>query len=205
MDGHTIGRLRKRMGLTQADLAAMVAVDQGTVSRWERGYEEPRPSTQKALRQALIYQAESSIFVQACARVRSNVFASYIFDHDRSLTAISEKAIDLISTWHGVSIERLCHATLASHFADLGLPQSYASTMLQSFEAGDATAMRIFLRRADGITTLYLEPLLVDDVVIGLSAWAVDEAGTSPHVDVYSAALLSVEGEFVGLERYLSR
>ena len=48
MNKTEIKALRKRLGLTQKELAARVKVDAITVSRWERG--EQRPS-QQACRQ----------------------------------------------------------------------------------------------------------------------------------------------------------
>ena len=34
--------LRKRLGLTQAQLAQRLTVDRATISRWERGQQRPR-------------------------------------------------------------------------------------------------------------------------------------------------------------------
>jgi transcriptional regulator with XRE-family HTH domain len=46
-------RLRKAAGLTQAQLAEMVGVDQATVSRWEQGERSPMIATAFAVANAL--------------------------------------------------------------------------------------------------------------------------------------------------------
>lgn len=44
MKPHQIRRLRERHGWTQAELAGRLGTDAVTVSRWERGVSNPRPS-----------------------------------------------------------------------------------------------------------------------------------------------------------------
>ncbi|MEY8841796.1 helix-turn-helix transcriptional regulator, partial [Cribrihabitans sp. XS_ASV171] len=41
-DAMDIRWFRRRIGWTQLDLAERLGVDQGTISRWERGVEAPR-------------------------------------------------------------------------------------------------------------------------------------------------------------------
>jgi transcriptional regulator with XRE-family HTH domain len=43
---------RKRLGITQSDLAAKIGVTQGTVSRWESNQATPDPKTARLLREA---------------------------------------------------------------------------------------------------------------------------------------------------------
>ena len=54
MDGSAIRQLRRRLGITQRQLADRLNVDQGTISRWERGVEGPRPAREAALRDMLM-------------------------------------------------------------------------------------------------------------------------------------------------------
>jgi transcriptional regulator with XRE-family HTH domain len=43
-DPRTRRQVRERAGITQADLAQVLGVDRATVSRWESGERDPRPS-----------------------------------------------------------------------------------------------------------------------------------------------------------------
>lgn len=44
-----IAALRKRLNLSQEDLATEIGVDRSNVSRWEKGITRPRGSAQKLL------------------------------------------------------------------------------------------------------------------------------------------------------------
>lgn len=49
MNSNEIKQLRKRLGLTQKELAARVKVDAITVSRWERNEQKPSSQAQRQL------------------------------------------------------------------------------------------------------------------------------------------------------------
>lgn len=49
-----IAAARKRNGLTQAQLAELVGVDQALVSRWESGRVKPSPESMQKLKEALL-------------------------------------------------------------------------------------------------------------------------------------------------------
>jgi len=49
MDSIAIKTLRKKLGLTQKELAARVRVDAITVSRWERGEQKPSSQAERQL------------------------------------------------------------------------------------------------------------------------------------------------------------
>lgn len=49
MDNKEIKALRKKLKLTQKELAARVKVDAITVSRWERGKQKPSPLAKRQL------------------------------------------------------------------------------------------------------------------------------------------------------------
>lgn len=49
-----IAAARKRKGLTQAQLAELVGVDQALVSRWESGRVKPNPESMQKLREVLL-------------------------------------------------------------------------------------------------------------------------------------------------------
>ncbi len=50
MESKEIRNLRKRLGLTQKELAARVRVDAITVSRWESGEQRPSKLAQRQLK-----------------------------------------------------------------------------------------------------------------------------------------------------------
>ena len=51
--GDTIAAIRKRLGLTQQDLADRLKVEQPTVQRWERGHREPNMTKLAEIAEAL--------------------------------------------------------------------------------------------------------------------------------------------------------
>jgi transcriptional regulator with XRE-family HTH domain len=72
IEGHRIKSIRRRLGLTQKALAEAMKVDQGTISRWERGVEAPRPGRQAMLEKLLDVQDEHLALARARAFVRVN-------------------------------------------------------------------------------------------------------------------------------------
>lgn len=59
MLGSSIKALRLRLGLTQWELAEQLGVDQGRVSRWERGIENPRPASAGKVRDMILREDEA--------------------------------------------------------------------------------------------------------------------------------------------------
>jgi len=85
---------RKRLGLTQGELAERLNVDQGTISRWERGLGEPRPATYAALRDLLLRQDSQRAFMRVKAVIQNNLQLSMFYDAQNRMRAFSTQARD---------------------------------------------------------------------------------------------------------------
>ena len=59
MNPKQVRAIRKRLGLTQQELADMIAASQVTVARWETGVNEPKGAYLKAL-QELVKRAKKN-------------------------------------------------------------------------------------------------------------------------------------------------
>ena len=83
---------RRRLGLSQAQLAERLGVDQGTVSRWERGIEQPRPANHAALRDMFIYTDGRRALLRQFALIRNDVLPAGFCDAKNALRMYSGKA-----------------------------------------------------------------------------------------------------------------
>lgn len=92
IEGHKIRSIRRRLGLTQKALAEAMKVDQGTISRWERGVETPRPARQVLLEELLIAQDEHVAVARAKAFVRQDLLPSTLLDARLRLIEMSASA-----------------------------------------------------------------------------------------------------------------
>nr|WP_280952599.1 helix-turn-helix transcriptional regulator [Roseovarius aestuariivivens] len=82
--------LRKRLGMTQRQLAERLRVDQGTVSRWERSVEQPRPAKQAELQKLLNLDDNTRAMLRARAFVHNDFLPSVLLDSKLRLVAISD-------------------------------------------------------------------------------------------------------------------
>jgi transcriptional regulator with XRE-family HTH domain len=92
IEGHRIKSIRRRLGLTQKALAEAMKVDQGTISRWERGVEAPRPGRQAMLEKLLDVQDEHLALARARAFVRQDLLPSTLLDAKMRLIEMSASA-----------------------------------------------------------------------------------------------------------------
>ena len=66
--------------MTRDDVAHRLDVDEGTVSRWERGIEQPRPANLAALRDLLLRREGRRMRDRAVAMVRHDLLAACLSD-----------------------------------------------------------------------------------------------------------------------------
>lgn len=92
IDGDLIRELRRRLGLTQGQLAELLHVDQGTISRWERGVESPRPARREALSKLLLKDESRRAMLRSLAIVRQDYLPSTLHDGELTLSEISASA-----------------------------------------------------------------------------------------------------------------
>lgn len=89
MEGTAIKNLRRRLGITQQQLGDRLGVDQATVSRWERGVENPRPSRQKVLYAILLRDEEKRFLDRSLSIVRNDLMVSTLVNERLELSELS--------------------------------------------------------------------------------------------------------------------
>lgn len=105
MDGQTIKFLRRNRGMTQNDVAAALSVDQGTVSRWERGIEVPRPSSQAILHKILFApQGDSHDRNRVDTILKHGLYQAGFADDQCRLVAFSSSVVDFYKERFGVDL-----------------------------------------------------------------------------------------------------
>lgn len=167
MEGRFIKEMRIRLGLTQGQLAELMLVDQGTVSRWERGAEVPRPASQSRLRDILLRDDARRALQRSLAVVRHNLLPSSLLDRKLRLIEISasgqrhfrQRGRDPDSLI-GMDLER---------FADrIGFPLLNRELRHSGFLSGDALLFR-FVSNFDGRghSTVY-EPIFEGGALVGV-------------------------------------
>lgn len=82
-----------RMGWTQWDLAERIGVDQGTVSRWERGIENPRPATTAALRDLMLYEDDLQLMKRQQARIMHSIQPALFMDAKTRLQSVNRAGL----------------------------------------------------------------------------------------------------------------
>lgn len=102
-----IRRLRQSNGWKQATLAEMMGVDQATVSRWERGLQQPEVAMRKRLVELMRSRVPELDRLQLMS-IEASPNIAMAFDQDLRVLAVSEAAAAL----HGQSPVELVGETL---------------------------------------------------------------------------------------------
>jgi transcriptional regulator with XRE-family HTH domain len=76
--------------MTQKQLAERLNIDQGTVSRWERGAESPRPARRAALQELLMRDDSRRAMLRSIAIVRQDYLPSTLLDNKLRLLEVSK-------------------------------------------------------------------------------------------------------------------
>jgi transcriptional regulator with XRE-family HTH domain len=168
MDGPTIKRLRRRLGVTQEQLAAQMSVDQGTVSRWERGVELPRPRRITQLAQLLSAAEDRRVLRVATASVRHNLLAATLMDSSGRLREISQKGIDHYRVRHGVEIREQLGTSMEQHLKDSGLDAVWADIERSGLMDGSALLVRLVVSHDGYERATHYEPMVVDGELVGI-------------------------------------
>lgn len=171
IDGTLIKTLRRRLGMTQRQLADMMGVDQGTVSRWEREVESPRPARRAALGRLLIRDESRRAMLRSVAFVRQDYRPSTLLDSQLRLVEISESGKRHFRD-RGLDPDAMIGINLQSYAARLENPSIHdqlAKTLAESgLLAGEALFFR-FVRnhKGSGHATVY-EPIFEDGELLGI-------------------------------------
>lgn len=121
MKGTVIRKLRNRLGITQSQLSEMMNVDQGTVSRWERDIEQPRPARQAKLRSLLQNTDDHRHLNRSLAMIRHDMLAATILDRNLRLTGASRSAIEFFAS-RGQNADTLMGTSFYQYLERIGQP-----------------------------------------------------------------------------------
>lgn len=171
MDGAAIRRLRRRVGLTQRDLAERLNVDQGTVSRWERDVDTPRPRREADIRGLLLKAEENRLLTRNLSIVRLNLMPSTLLDRRLRLIEASESALEHYRR-RGIDPAALFGKTFDSYAHRVGFPELLKHLQTAGLMSGHALMFRFTMNfQGAGHTTTW-EPLIEDGNVVGVLNYA---------------------------------
>ena len=125
-----IRSMRRRLGLTQSELADALGVDQASVSRWERAADAPRPHRLAQIRDLLLRDDRERARRRQIAIVEHNLHPATIVDERMRLVRMSNRALVHFATTRGVDAsgdvgrhlgfhgETVSNSEFCSHFLD---------------------------------------------------------------------------------------
>ncbi|MCR9157947.1 MAG: helix-turn-helix transcriptional regulator [Rhodobacteraceae bacterium] len=167
IDGILIRDLRKRLGMTQRQLAEQLHVDQGTISRWERGVEAPRPSRQLELQTLLMRDHDRRAMQRALAFIEQDLLPSTLLDSQLRLIALSASAREHILS-RGKNPDALIGMSLDRYSDRFGAQVLLKHFARSGFMDGDCLFLRFVQNyHGRGHVTVY-EPVLEDGRVVGV-------------------------------------
>jgi transcriptional regulator with XRE-family HTH domain len=189
MDGPTISRLRRRLGITQ------------TVSRWERGSERPRPAVLRTLREVLTGGPGWHPYHQARARIQADAVAAYLFDDGLTLTAISRQAIAQFRRRYQVGASQWMGRDFAAHLLDLGASAEDAEVALDELQSGAQAGVRVVVPFRSRPLALYMEPVVSEGSLLGLVAFLVSPEQEQPLQMMGAIEVVTANGEILPVNR----
>ncbi|TCO71562.1 helix-turn-helix domain-containing protein [Rhodovulum euryhalinum] len=167
MDGKTIRHMRRRLGVTQRQLADRLDVDQGTVSRWERGVERPRPRREAELLKLLRDNEDRRHLARSLALVRHDVQTAALLDARLRLVEVSATGRAHFRA-RGYDPSALLGTDFERYTDRLGCPELAEHLLRSGLQGGDSLLFRFTANfRGAGHTTIW-EPLLEDGRVVGV-------------------------------------
>jgi transcriptional regulator with XRE-family HTH domain len=192
-----VRRYRLRHGLTQARLGAAFGVSQRTISRWERGEDQPSLQQQKRLRD-LGWEPPGSVLTSLKAAVWHCPFARALSRTPRlNLQAVSEPALrkrPSVANWIGMDLAPIACGILEEMLDDRSLQASIAKREISCVLATSRSVLRTVEHPRIGtwrtvVTYLFHEGTLYSDAIsmrvpsstaLGYKAVAMDEAHNGP-------------------------
>ena len=99
--GASIARLRKKQGLTQSELAAMLCVSNKTVSKWERGAGYPEITQLFSLSRILGTTVDTLMMNEQHG---ISLAGNFVVDQIKLINAYPQKSMlsSISATWHSI-------------------------------------------------------------------------------------------------------
>lgn len=173
MDNIAIREFRRRLGWTQWDLAERLGVDQGTVSRWERGVESPRPGSSAELRRLILQDDESRALKRYEARVRHSLQPAVLMDADARLRTVNTKVVQNYLERFNIDLSDSMGLSYARFAEMISAGQSWDAFQATGFLKGEFLLMRFYVNsRGTGHVTQY-DPVFEDGQLAAISGMIV--------------------------------
>lgn len=149
MEPSSIRDLRRRLGWTQIDLAEALNVDQGTVSRWERGVDMPRPARLAALRDILVREDGDLARRRFQTRLRHSLQPAVFANERAQLQFFNRVAAKRYRDAYRLDLKAHIGFEFQRHSAILSAEQSWQEFVRSGFLRGDLLLARFYFN-ADG-------------------------------------------------------
>lgn len=176
--------MRRRLGWTQWDLAERLNVDQGTVSRWERGVETPRPASYAMLRDLILKGDGTRAMALSRAMVQHNLAPSCLCDSRHRLIAFSAKANRHYQERLGMTLTDQIGWELARHSEFVGNPEVWQAVKKAGLGREDLLLLRLTINlRGQGHVTR-IEPIYEGGSFLGWSSTRTDTFDYPANDDV---------------------
>ena len=141
-------------------------MDQGTVSRWERGVESPRPASELALRNLLLAGESRRAMLRSIAFVRQDYMPSTLLDKNLRVVEMSASARRHYLE-RGMNPDILVGLDAGRFAARLGVPDFEKALHDSKLFHGEVLLLRFVVNNGGrGHSTVY-EPIFEDGNVIG--------------------------------------
>lgn len=176
--------MRRRLGWTQWDLAERLNVDQGTVSRWERGIETPRPASFAMLRDLILRGDGSRAMALGRAMVLHDFAPSCLCDSRHRLLAFSAKANRHYQERLGMTLTDQIGWELGRHAEFVGNPEVWPAVKAAGLGRENLLLLRMTINiRGKGHVTR-IDPIYEGGSFLGWSSTRTDTFDYPPNDDV---------------------
>ena len=153
--------------MTQRQFAEQLKVDQGTISRWERGTESPRPARHAAIQALLLRDQSRRAMLKSVAFVRHDYLPSTLLDGKLRLVEASVSGKRHF-TARGQDPDALVGMSLERYSDRIGKPGFLTAVRESGLLDGDCLLFRFVSNfRGRGHATVY-EPIFEDNELVGV-------------------------------------
>ena len=166
--------------MTQRQLADELHVDQGTVSRWERGVEAPRPARRAKIQQMLVREHSQRALQRCVAFVRQDYLPSTLLDSKLRIVEISDSGRRHFME-RGQNPDAFLGVTLERYTERFEAHSVYDNVLKSGMINGDCLLLR-FVRNYSGRghATVY-EPIFEGAKLIGVLNYVTDYFALPPN------------------------
>lgn len=188
IDGELIRDLRRRLGMTQRQLAAELQVDQATISRWERGVEAPRPKRRGQIHRLFRKDECRRAYLRSLTFVRHDFKPSILFDSNLRVVEFSSSAVAHLRIL-GHDPATLRNKALDTHSDRFGEPEFSRFANLSGLLEGDCYFLRTVRNYGGRGHAIVYEPIFGERQLSGVLCY-VTQYFDLPRVSVPTTELV---------------